>query len=291
MQNTVFEFPRQIGGLLVDDTLFAHAYEAVPDRFRALMKTCIARLYDWYGPRKDCVGRVSVGWRGGFDSIYSYRPVDYTVVLIDAACASPVRLLAGVVPALACGVSNVLVVRVGDGEWRPSLLTALELAGQELTVDMTPDQVCQFFEDICSSTSNGLVVDLTDEGSGVDVHSIASERIGVYAPFFDRTGALWMDDGNSFDLDLLAFAQPDIFFSVHGVECAFPTDNFSHGGEDFQTLLTRTAGVAYVPGPHVDAALEHFRIVLGPGNEGCWVWPDLRPDHFLIHRTAWTLGA
>ena len=291
MQNTEFEFPRQIRELLVDDTLFAHAYEAVPDRFRALMKTCIARLYDWYGPRKDRVGHVSVGWRGGFDSTYSYRPMDFSVVLFDESCASPARLLAGVVPAFACGVSNVLVVRVGNGEWQHSLLTAMELAGQELAVDMTAEQVRQLLEDMRSSAAHGLVVDLTGGESDIDVHSVASDRIGVYTPFFDHTGALWMDDSVSFDLEFLAFAQPDIDFFVHGAECAFPTDNFSHGGDDFQTLLTRTAGVAYVSASHVDAALERFRIVLGPGNEGCWVWPDLRPDHFLIHRTAWTLGA
>ena len=55
------------------------------------------------------------------------------------------------------------------------------------------------------------------------------------------------------------------------------------------TKLLRT-DVAYLPAERMDAATSRARLLLGPGQEGCWFWPDLHPDHFQSHCIAWTSG-
>ncbi|WP_319544157.1 hypothetical protein [uncultured Pseudodesulfovibrio sp.] len=290
MQKSVFEFPHLINELVVDDTLFARAYRETPARHRALIKTCIARLYDWYGGGKELGGKVACAWRGGFESIHAFQPVDFCVVLCDATLVSPARLLAGLVPALACGVSSVLVVRLGDGAWSHSLLTALELAGQEMAVDMTTDQARQFLTDLSSSNASGLVVDLGVNAEEVDVRVAVAGKVGTYTPTFDGNISVWMDESQPVDLEALAFAQPDVSCTVYGADVYLPADNFFYDGDDIQSFLTTTGDAAFVPVSRVNDVLPKYRIVLSPGHEGCWVWPDLRPEHFHIHRTAWTIG-
>jgi len=291
MQKSVFEFPHGISELVVDDSLFACAYQETPARHRALIKTCIARLYDWYGGGKELGGRTESTWRGGFDSIQTFKPVDFCVVLCDATLESPVRLLAGLVPAFACGVTNVLVIRVGDGTWPYSLLTALELAGQELAVDMTVDQVGEFLTQLRDSGASGRVIDLGVSADGFDSRQAVSDNVRVHIPFFDQRVSVWMDEIQPVDLDALAFVHPDVSCSVSGANVVLPTEKFSYNEGDFQTFLASAGDVVFVPTSQVDEALTQSRIVLSSGHEGCWIWPDLRPEHFHIHRTAWSIGA
>ena len=286
MSDPALSLPDLIGESLVDDALFAAAYGESSDRERALMKTCIARLYDWYGPRKDMACEVSKGWRGGFASVARSAPVDFALVLFDGNFVSPARLLAALVPAVACGVPNVLAVRVdGGGEWTGPLLTAMELAGQELVADMTTEGVSSLLGDLAETGASGAVVDLTARpglcaGSG---------RLPVQSPVFDPGVALFLDGPETFDLDALAFIHPDTAFTAFGADVPLP-DGFVRGGEEFSAFLEEVGDAAFVPADRINDTLGHARLVLGPGQEGCWVWPELHPEFFLFHRTAWTIG-
>jgi hypothetical protein len=286
MPDPVLSLPDLIGESLVDDALFAAAYGESSDQERALMKTCIARLYDWYGPRKDTAREVATRWRGGFASVDRAAPVDFALVLFDESFVSPARLLAALVPAVACGVRNVLAVRVdGKGDWARALLTAMELAGQELVADLTGEGVSALLDDLAQAGASGAVVDLTGRPG------LCTERSGlaVYAPAFDREAALFLDGPETFDLDALAFIHPDTAFTAFGADVSLP-DGFVRGGEDFSAFLDAVRDVAFVPADRIGDTLDRARLVFGPGQEGCWVWPELHPGFFLFHRTAWTIG-
>ncbi|WP_272699976.1 hypothetical protein [Desulfovibrio sp. Fe33] len=286
MSDPVFSLSDLIGESQVDDSLFAEAYGLSADGERALMKTCIARLYDWYGPRKDTAGQVSTRWRGGFDSVSRFRPVDFALVLFDESFVSPARLLAALVPAIACGVGNILAVRLdGKGNWPHPLLTAMELAGQELAADLSAERVAGLLRDLAGTGATGVVLDLAGRP---DVCPDMS-RLAVYRPLFDCSGSIFLDGEEDFDLEALSFAQPDIAFTVFGADVPLP-EGFARGGADFAAFLDDVRDVAVVPADRIDDALDKARLVLGPGQEGCWVWPDLHPGFFLFHRTAWTLG-
>ncbi|WP_319584587.1 hypothetical protein [uncultured Pseudodesulfovibrio sp.] len=286
MPDTVLSLSELIGESQVDDALFAQAYAESADQERALMKTCIARLYNWYGPSKDTACEVARRWRGGFGSVSRSAPVDVALVLFDDTCVSPARLLAALVPAIACGVPNVLAVRVdGKGDWAPPLLTAMELAGQELVADLTGKGVSVLLDKVADAGAKGAVVDLT----GRPGLCAGRNDLAVYCPDFDRSASIFLDEPDTFDLDALSFIHPDMEFTVFGAEVPLP-DGFVSGSEDFQAFLTSVRNVAFVPADRIGDALGHARLVLGPGQEGCWVWPELLPGFFLFHRTAWTIG-
>jgi len=285
MPDPVFSLSDMIGDSLVDDALFAQAYGDSTDRERALMKTCIARLYDWYGPRKDTVREDARQWRGGFASIHRSAPVDFALVLFDHSLASPARLLAGLVPAVACGVPNILAVRLDGGDWRRSLLTAMELAGQELVADLTGEELGVLLRELSDAGASGAVVDL----AGRPDLFTGQDRLAVLGPAFGREAAVFLDGEATFDLDALALAHPDTAFTAFGADVSLP-GGFRRGGEEFSAFLDAVRDVAYAPDDLIGRTLGRVRLALGPGQEGCWVWPELHPDFFLFHRTAWTIG-
>lgn len=292
MKNAPFIFPDWINDLIPDDELFARAYQDTPDEKRAWLKTCIARLYDWYGPRKDVFGESTLHWAAGFETRTQYEAVDFAVVLFDGSLLSPARLLAALVPALAAGVKNVLAVRVTNGSpWRKAVLTGLELAGQELVVDMTDIQARRLFNELRESNRKGAVTVLGPKAAVIKSSELqAASRISFWRPRFSRAASIWLEDVDTFDLEMLAFVHPDMVFSVFGAEPELPADNFSYEGDGFDDFLEAIMDVAYLPAERADLALKKARLVLGPGQEGCWVWPDLHPEHFQFHCTAWTIG-
>ncbi|OIQ48763.1 hypothetical protein BerOc1_03516 [Pseudodesulfovibrio hydrargyri] len=286
MPDPALSLPDLLGESLVDDALFAAAYAESSDRERALMKTCIARLYDWYGPRKDTAREVATRWRGGFGSVSRSAPVDFALVLFDENFVSPARLLAALVPAAACGVPCVLAVRMNAvGDWARPLLTAMELAGQELVADLTGEDLSSLLDDLAQAKASGAVADLT----GRPGLCAGRSGLAVHTPAFDRTAALYLDDPNTFDLEALAFIHPDTAFTVFGADIPLP-GGFVRGGKDFPAFLDAVRDVAFVPADRIGDALDRARLVFGPGQEGCWVWPELHPGFFLHHRTAWTIG-
>ena len=291
MQRTTCEFPEWINEFVVEDELFARAYESVSSHLRALLKTGIARLFEWYGPSRRVAGRETVSWRGGFDSVQDSTPADYAVVVFDSNLTSSARLLAAVVPALARGVRTVLAVRLDGGEWPRAMLTGLELAGQDLAVDLSADQVKGLLEELDASGANGVVLGVELAQGVFRSFRFPTRSIDFICLKCDRDAVVWMDDDEPFDLDALAFAQPDLSFAVHGAAPKLPSAGFQCGQNDFQGFLDSIREVAYAPASRVDEALNRAWLVLGPGQEGCWVWPQLRPEHFLFHSTAWTIGA
>ena len=293
MTKEPFAFPDWINELVPDDALFARAYQNSPDYSRAWMKTAIARLYDWYGPRKDVGGEIFLRWNGGFDTKSVFDPVDFAVILFDGSLQSPARLLAALVPALAGGVKNILAVRVGNSvPWRDAMLTGLELAGQERIVDMTDVQARRLFTGLRESGASGAVVVLGPKAASIKSSELQSaSRISFWRPRFSRSAVVWMDDESTFDMEALAFMHPDIVFSIFGAEPSILADNFSYEGDEFDEYLDAITDVAYLSGQRMDQALKRAKLVLGPGQEGCWVWPDLHSGHFQFHRTAWTTGA
>lgn len=292
MKHVPFSFPDWINDFVPDDDLFARAYQDISDENRAWMKTAIARLYDWYGPRNDVSGESILHWRSGFDTKTTSDSVDFAVLLFDASLLSPARLLAALVPALAMGVKHVLAVRVGNGgPWRKAILTGLELAGQELVVDMTDVQVRRLFTTLRETNRPGAVVVLGPKAAVIKTsEQQAASRMSFWRPRFSRAAAVWMEDEDTFDLETLAFMHPDIVFSVFGTETDLPADNFSYEGDGFDDFVDAIMDVAFLPSDRTDHALREARLVLGPGQEGCWIWPDLYPEHFQFHSTALTTG-
>lgn len=203
MTQTSFSFPDWIDEFVPDDEVFARAYESIPDANRALLKTGIARLYDWYGPNKIDGSEVARHWASGLRSKTVTDLADFSILLFDDSLLSPARVLAALVPAIACGVRSVLAVRVdGKSSWPESVLTGLELAGQELVAEMTETQARRLLGELRDSGTTGAVTVLGPKAASVQTAELqAASRLSFWRPRFTRTAVIWMEDESTFDLE------------------------------------------------------------------------------------------
>lgn len=207
-------FPQCLEPYLIGDQAFAAAYEDCSSLVRAGIKTAIARHYALYAPSRVLSADTLACWEHGFYSRTENRPVDWTLICIDAYFASAPRLLGALLPALQAGVPDVAVVRVcapdpsgsgGDTPFPAVLLTALELAGQECVCQLDEQTLADWLPH-CAASGPGRVIFLGSECGGMSARA-AKLDIPVFsscaAPCIGVAGLVPEDRA------LLAAAHPD----------------------------------------------------------------------------------
>ena len=261
----------------VADEAFAAAYARTGDGRRAWIKTGLAAVYAAVGgPRPAaCQRRDSLGHDLLLTTVDV--PLDFVVVVCGRDFLSPARLVAAVVPALCARVPDVAVVRLG-ASWPGPLLTALELCGVEMACRLGVRDL------------PGLLAGLPAKGRGAVVVlgelalpprlpfdlTVFSARIAGRAGVFGPHEA-------GFDHEALAFAHPDMAFVRHGGPCPdLPAWTAGPGG------LAEAAGCGYdavyvAPQPGL-SDLAAAPLVLGPGRETFWLWPQLPCEAFRVRR-------
>jgi hypothetical protein len=287
-------FPSRLLECLVDDEAFALAYDATPPEQRARLKTLIAGLHALYGRRTLlAAGSESVLRHGGVVRDRS-RPRSWTLLILGAGFLSPVRLLAALVPPVAVGVPDVAVaVLDGPGNPPPVLLTALELAGQEQVYRLAPGQAGELVRTLGRSGRPGAVLAL-DEGAaaavpwaGLPAHPFSL----AWRPAWDGRIGIWAGDGEPCDLDVLAWGHPDAALEVWGADARPDGGHATVRQGEFADFLAAGYAVAAAPPPRHEACLGAIPLVLGPGQEGTFLWPDLLPEAFLVRHVALSGGA
>ncbi len=124
-------------------------------------------------------------------------------------------------------------------------------------------------------------------GSGKEVESLAGRCASVPRVFCWQGGlpkeiGVW-NDPCSFDLDVLAWAHPQARLKIWEEDS---TDN-REASQRFEAFLAQGCELLCVPPDKAQAALDRAEVVIGPGGEGCWVWPDLSPDLFRSRCASW----
>ncbi|CCO24397.1 histidinol dehydrogenase [Maridesulfovibrio hydrothermalis] len=261
----MFTFPEWLQDYQIKDEEFAGAYEMISPQQRAWLKKTIAQVYAVNSPENPQKTWTVNTWRGGFETEVSGSPLDWVVMLIDKGSVSAVRILAALTPALACGVKNVLVAFTGDGEISPAVLTGFELAGQEDVVCVSSDRLSELLSYVAGSGFNGTVLDM---------RSVA-ERLPYSAQMRYWRGPKISiisvcKDENLPDMDVLAFAHPDVDFV-----CV-----------EEESLEDAPGQAIVVPAELVGDVLSKFRIVLAHGQEGCWIWNDFDSSFFRQESVA-----
>lgn len=278
-------FPDWIEARMVPDEAFAAAYDAVDPALRAVFKTGIARLYEWYTLAPDMERSETVRWRAGFASTRWRRPREYAVIFFDDTALSPVQLTALLAPAMAARNPHLLAVYLGSGDLPAPVLTAFELAGQEQVAVCTEDEAARLVDHLLATGKAGAAVTLGCGTAGRMALPV-SARLGRWRACLGREAAVWMDTGDEFDLTLLAACHPDTRFEAWGANDEAP-EGFEPVSGGFEALLRRAPEVAYVPGNRLEAAMSRVPLVFGPGQEGMWLWPDLNQQLFFHERIGW----
>ncbi len=247
----MFAFPDWLSEYQVQDNFFADAYESTEPYLRAWLKKTIAQVYGINSPDSPQKKWTVNTWRGGFETEISQAPLDWTVMLIDRDSVSAVRVLAALAPVFAADVKNVLVVFVGEGDIRPSVLAGFELAGQEDVVRIDSSQLIELMDFLGQSPFTGAVIDMRPKAENFSCPPAVKYWRGPCI-----SSICVCKDEDSPDMDVLEFAHPDVEF----IEV------------DEDDLSEIHADAAVVPAEVVGDALLSFRIVLAHGQEGCWVW-------------------
>lgn len=254
----------------LDDGLFAAAYDHVSAPRRALLKTCIARLYAWYGPAAVSGERSRLRWSQGFTSLQSRSPRHRCLVVFGSG-VGPAALLAALMPARALGVGEVVAAYTGEGDPSDGVLVALELAGQELVVRADADGLAELV--LAHEGPQGCVMFPGGESQ------VPKERVPTWSGPGKRRLGVWTDASDPVDLEALAFAHPEADITVMG-----------EGAEtsgSFDDLLQGAHHGLVVPNAMTRRAMDHACLTLTPGHEGCWLYPGLDRHFFSMHTVAW----
>lgn len=261
-----FAFPDMVESRLVAEDAFAEAYEVVLPEERAVIKTAIARMAAVHGPADAMDSRSATVSRQGFRLHAESRPAPWAVIMWDGEYAGATRVLAALLPAMLAGVPDILACRVAlGGEFPKPFLATMELAGQELVADCSPEDAVDIAALCCEANCNGRLV-----------------LFGVNAAF-DRIAAAALERGTPvrryaapvrIGVAASSFATPpyDGFLRfVHPDAAWVPIEGDASQG-DFSAVFCAEAAVP----DYLGRAL----VVLSPGNEGFWRWPGAGRDFF-----------
>lgn len=273
---------------LLNDDVLGQAYESVSAEQRALLKTAIARLWEWYGPSRIASCSRELEMRGGFHARETRKPVDFAMIVCGEDSAAPSQVLAAVVPAVAAGVEDVIAIKVGRDGWTKAQLTALELAGIEAIAELGVDEAAALIKDVHSSVDTGSLILLdTPENLAVTAQSSTIRTLVVR----DATAVAFHDPSSAApDLERLAFGQAGVPVTVFGETPVIDFSGFSCENKSLDVLMKADARVAFVPDEYHSQALERFRVVFGPGHEACWLWSEITTDMFEDSRVSWATG-
>lgn len=272
----------------VEERELDEAYAALSQTERALLKKTIAQLFAFYGEHHIRERRLETHWSEGLASIEQWRPAPWAFACIAPDMASPAQLLAAILPPVSLGVEHCLVARTSVASpWPAALLCALELAGIERVYSLPKEHLPHLLAHLMEQAPSGVALGLGEcglprlEGKG--------PRFVALRP--PRSVALWSDGSVSWDLQAISFAHPRLRLIQQESGEAPLSFETGPGSDAWSAFVNQDVDGLFVPAGLMPSALQHHRLVLGPGQEACWVWPDLTRDVFLERRLAWFEGA
>ena len=262
----------------VAEDRFAAAYETVPDWARARLKKGIADVWSWLGAVAWKQEFKQTDYPAGAKVLQRRQPRDWCLV-VARPDTGPGVILGAVLPPLLSAVHEVAVLWVGQEEdLQDSTLLALELAGVEQVYSCDQrllEQGMQETIDLLDGSWGGVLRLGTPPGSGH--HPIPrpkGKRFWQFCLPVPETAGIFADDPGLWDFETLHFAHPNLdiqVWSASGEPALGKWPGVQGGWEDF---LNRDFDLVLVEEGKVMEALRHFPVVLGPGQEVSWIWPD-----------------
>lgn len=276
---------------LVSDELFSTAYAQLGLQEKTRLKKCIAGLQTWYDNTRVQALGTQTDYAQGLQAWTRERPRDWMLVHIDADAASPAVLLATILPPVLAGVGEVVVCsQRGSLPYPDSFLTAFELSGMETILSLPASSLPDLLQAMHRRSSNGALLTLQAASPAHDSSSMeldARSPVPVYRLRGPRTAGLWIEDVQNWDFEALRFAHPELeieLWSGHSLELPVSWPRQCGSFKDF-----RQAGfeALFVPLSHVQASMGWAPVVLGPGQEGSWVWPEFCWTMCMSKQLAW----
>lgn len=276
--------PARLVSRLINDDELAGAYQSLTPRERSWLKTCIAVLYQVYGPDRprEFTRRARLS---AFTLTSGQDPLPWAMVRLSPR-QSPSWLLAALVPIILDSISDILVVITDQTGPAPALLCALELAGQENILGLPAAEFDGLLKYNLKKNGPGLLVNL-DTPEDIP-ETLAAAGLRVWRPRPLESCGVWCDGQTVWDWMALRASLPGQVIDIWGrpERGSLPDDLFVRRRGDLDKFLTHGYQVVYGPAEALPLALERAELAFGPGYEGCWLWPDITPGLFASRRLA-----
>ena len=298
-------FPIGVDAWRVSDAAFARAYAVTGDRGRALIKSCIAGLYQAWRPGSAASTSTTERFLDGQVRIEGLTPRPWFALAIGPDVASPSQLVAAIMPALVSRIPQVLVFRPkARTGWPPALLTALELCGVEQVFSPSMGNFKHCLKTLgepgspCCPGGGGGVACLASRTLWERVREMVPDNCAAHWLAPPKSAALYAGPGAEWDREALAFAQAGLRLVEYG------SSSLSQGSAGRMPLGDMppdacASGLASPDGPGTDRrpwvayapaamAPTDASLILAPGREALWDWPDMPRELFFARSLVYS---
>jgi len=263
IQDCGLNFFRTLTPWRVSDQAFARAYDAIGDRGRALIKTALAALFEAGQPGRPVSRAVAEGFHSGLSRTEELLTRPWFLLILAPDVLSPAQVAAAVMPALALRIP-VLAVREGArASWPPAVLAAFELAGVEQVFAPPKEHFTRFLKEL--GGQEGGAVCLGDRPFWARARALVPPERRVHWLAVPESAGLYRAPDVHWDEKTLAFAHAGLRFVEYG-PMPEPAD--------------KTSWAFFAPAAKAPASAG---LVLEPGREALWDWPDM-PGHLFFSR-------
>jgi hypothetical protein len=171
----------------------------------------------------------------------------------------------------------------GSGPGRCELRPALELAGVEDVLSCGPGEFTRLQAELSETAGCGALLVLG--GAGEMEHP---PWRGAHTTLRPERGALWAGSGDAWDYEAISSAHPGLEMTVWGPDPGLLPQGWRTASGGWEAFLAEGGDVLFVPEQGLREALQRCLLVLAPGQEGCWICPDLHPEDFTRTSLAWS---
>lgn len=283
-----FAWPHYLDKHRVPEEALAKAYSAVSDLERAWIKKNIAQLYAFDPPDAQEQIRITSRWTAGFQSFVHVRPKDWVILVLAGKSTSPARLVAALLPAITSGVKNILAILVDEAAPRPHQLVALELCGLDMVCALNGRQTKKLLTFLAQSKTRGVILDPDHLLAQSCLPENWRDAMALWRPAALRRMGLWTETPNQWDWQALAWNHSSLTIDVWGKPPGGKPpkklpQGFARVRGDQEAFFDAGYQVLGIPVRFLaKAPPQRCDLILTPGQEGCWLWPDLHREIFLI---------
>lgn len=254
----------------VEDETFARAYSRTGDRGRSYIKSCIAALYRQSRTDGPVSSAVSSMYGDGLARLEEITARQWFVLAVSPEISSPSMLVSAVMPALAARIPLAFAVRPkGRGGWPRPLLAALELCGVEHAFSPPLDELKRCLSFLAREYGPGGVACLGPDAFERRIRAAIPHECAVCGLIPPSMGLLEAP-GVEWNREALDFCLAGTVMQVHS---------------DPAALAAAGHGAVFAPARFAPASA---RLVIGPGREFLWDWPDLPVELFFARRLVYS---
>lgn len=281
--------------LRVPDDVLAAAYASIEDVERSWIKKNIAQLYALHPPAGMDRTSTRTSWNGGFAAT-STRLVRPWACLVcpeplPEAGAGPAGIAAALVPVMTAGIPDILAFLPPSSLQSAHLLTTLELCGLENVYAVPLETIPRELNALVARESTGLILDIGGLASCAPLTSKAFHGTMIWRPRLAGQLRIWCSAPDQWDWPTLGWNHPHAWIEAWGPCRETAPEGMLRGDGDwdaFRRLPGAILGVGtdMLQTPDISGVsdLPGHGLILTPGQEGCWYWPDLDPSFMCFQQ-------